>query len=204
MKTITTRLARLALAPAVALTFAFAATPARADQSVTFIWAGATVPVPGALARDGYIATHWAGPDAQRLQIVSASCMLDTFNASKGKNYDGLGWYDSQKNITVPPGATWYVATRVFQYRPGVFCGSRVSAAGGAGDLAVENLDLAGLAAFWTQIQGTDVSRAEVGAPFTIDSMGLGAIVTGGYPAAPLILIGTPGATPPAPETAGE
>jgi putative globular PEP-CTERM protein (TIGR04254 family) len=163
-----------------------------------------TVPVPGALARDGYIATHWAGPDAQRLQIAGASCMMDTFNAAKNKNYDGLGWYDAQKNITVPLGATWYVATRVFQYRPGVFYGSRVRAAAGAGDLAVETLDLDALAAYWTQIQGTDVSRAEIGAPFTIDSMGLGGIVTGGYPAAPLILIGTPGATPPVPETPGE
>jgi putative globular PEP-CTERM protein (TIGR04254 family) len=185
-----------ALIPALILALAFAVPAARADQRVTLIWTGMIVPVPGALARDGYVATHWAGPDAAHLKIIGVSCMMDAFNATQGKNFDGLGWYDHSKAVVSKPGATGRAVTRVFQYSPGVYYGTRTKA-GESGDFAAENLDLNDLEAFWHRIQGTAVSRAEVGGIYTIDPMGLGTVVTVNYPAAPLTLTGTPGARPP-------
>ncbi|MDR1009840.1 MAG: putative globular PEP-CTERM protein, partial [Opitutaceae bacterium] len=165
-------------------------------EDILWLWSGA-MPVPGALAREGYIATHWAGPDTGHLQIYAVSAMLDAYNEDSefGGTHDGLGWDDAMTGVPTAPGATWISVTRVFQYNPSVFYGTENTDA--SYGVAVESLDLADLAAFWELIQGTNVSRAEISAEAYIDEFFGEALGTMFYPLdEDLPLTGTPGLIP--------
>jgi putative globular PEP-CTERM protein (TIGR04254 family) len=163
--------------------------PSEELVSVDWFWDTDTN-IPGALASAGYIATHWAGPDANDLTLYAVSPMIHTSDDG-----DGLDRWDIA-SATVPsvPGAPWVSVTRVFQYKPGVFYGTAETISE-TDDVDIETLDLADLAFFWELIQDTNVSRVEVRGDVDVEEQGGWTDATENYPAT-AALTGTPGLIP--------
>ncbi|WP_043583612.1 putative globular PEP-CTERM protein [Geminisphaera colitermitum] len=175
---------------------------AQAIPTISWLYQGGGTAVDGALATNGYIATHWGGTGPNDLTLLGVSAMLDAY----GPEYAGQGWYDFQAEIESERNTQYYAATRVFQYQPGTFFGVGYDGIEGF-DVDVYSVSLADLASFWTLIQGTDVMQAEVAGYFTTSPSGLGTPV-GGYPNAtwPLTLTlsgipDTPASAVPEPST---
>ncbi|RRJ97059.1 putative globular PEP-CTERM protein [Opitutaceae bacterium TAV4] len=171
-----------------------------ATQNITLIYQGMLTEVPGALAHDGYVATHWFGTNANDLRIVSVSAIVDAYNDMYGGTFDGQGWIDSTVVVIADTGANYFAATRVFQYSPGTWFGDNDSDWPAASDgIRVESLSLADLSSFWTLIQGTDVMQGEVTGSFTTPANGTHATPNRDY-ASVMTLSGIPGTTLNVPE----
>ncbi|WP_043587818.1 putative globular PEP-CTERM protein [Geminisphaera colitermitum] len=169
-----------------------------ATQPISLVYQGMLTEVPGALAHNGYIATHWFGTDASDLRMVSASAMVDAYNDLYSDTFDGLGWIDSVAVVTANTSTTYYAATRVFQYSPGTLIGDYDSEWPAAGDgIRIESLSLETLSSFWTLIQGTDVMQGEVTGYFVTPSDGTNATPSINY-AANMVLAGIPDTPAPA------
>lgn len=139
--------------------------------TISWQWQGGYTAVDGALATNGYIATHWGGTSPDNLTLLGSSVMLDAYPDPEIAALKG--WYDFQAEVESTKGTQYYAATRVFQYSPGTFIGSDEEGMRTDYDVLFRDISLSDLGNFWTLIQGTDVMQGEVGAYFTTSAGGL-------------------------------